>query len=114
LLQASAQVNSPELIRPALDLLDVVKTNSFISAEEISEISISESGTVTVVAPFPPKSISSKASRRLMTLQFGDQEIAQQWKRARATVKYLAGAGQIPRLVRLELGKKVIVKIVSN
>jgi cell division septal protein FtsQ len=111
LLQTEMAQITPEAVKPALELLEIVDANPIISSEEISEISISELGTVTLVAPFPPKSIASKSPRRLMTLQFGEGDIPQQWKRAGATLKYLASVGQAPKLLRLELGKKVIVRL---
>lgn len=111
LIQTDLETVSPESVKPALELLDAVEKSPIISSEEISEISIGQAGTVSIVAPFPPKSMASKSPRRLMSLQFGEDDIPKQWKRAGATLKYLAQTSQTPRSLRFELGQKVIAKL---
>ncbi len=62
---------------------------------------------------YPPKKLASKKDKttRLYTVSIGDGDFGQQVKRWEAVVRYLVQAGKKPRLIRLELGKKVVVKL---
>lgn len=62
---------------------------------------------------FPPKNLVGKnqASSRLYTVTLGDEDIEHQVKRWEAVVRHLVQASKKPRLIRLELGKKVVVKV---
>ena len=62
---------------------------------------------------FPPKTLPGKMVQtgRLYTVSLGDGDVNQQVKRWEAVVQHLVQAGKKPRLIRLELGKKVVVKL---
>ena len=62
---------------------------------------------------YPPKGLGQKThqNHRVYTLSLGDEEISKQLKRWEAVLRHLAQQGKNPRLIRLELGKKVVVKV---
>lgn len=62
---------------------------------------------------FPPKNLAGKQQQtsRLYTVSVGDGDLDRQVKRWEAVMRHLVQAGKKPRLIRLELGKKVVVKV---
>jgi hypothetical protein len=62
---------------------------------------------------FPPKNLLKKGGQtnRLYSVSFGSDAPGPQVKRWEAVARHLVQQGKNPRLIRLELGKKVVVKV---
>jgi hypothetical protein len=62
---------------------------------------------------YPPKNLPGKLSQtsRLYTVSLAHEDIDRQVKHWEAALRHLVQAGKKPRLIRLELGKKVVVKL---
>lgn len=115
---ANVEKINPEQIRPALEALELLEKSTILTQEDVSEISLrgpeDHGGVVlALTAKYPTKALRSKVNKNshLMTLHFGDEDLRPQFRRAEAVLHKMTQSSVFPRLVRLELGKKVVVKI---
>jgi hypothetical protein len=122
LLQAESKAGSseisPEQIMPALEILELLEKDTLLTTEDISEITIKSAQdhggvAISLLGQFPPKALAAKYTQkgRLMAIHFGEDDPAPQLKRANSVISYMAQAAMTPKSIRLELGKKVVVKI---
>lgn len=102
----------------ALELLDVLRKQALFSEKDLGEITIrmnTEEGAAPYLLSlkFPPRPllVKGKNSSRLYTVTLGEEEVERQLKRWDVVVRNLVQQGKNPRLIRLELGKKVVVKV---
>jgi hypothetical protein len=105
-------------IRAALDLLDYFQSSKVFSSEDIGQVTVRGSGykggaPLVATLAFPPKRIrvNDKVARRFVPVTLAEGDVVPQLMRAEAVMQHLAQAGKNPRLIRLELGKKIVVKI---
>lgn len=122
LVQVEGSSQDSELLRSrvetSLKILSELKSSKIYDEKDLGDITIrlgSESGAAPYLLTlrFPPKSLTTKAGQigRLYTVSFGQGDLPSQVKRWEAVVRHLVQQGKNPRLIRLELGKKVVVKV---
>jgi hypothetical protein len=122
LLQVEGKSSNPDLLRDrvenALAILKELEGNSLFSDKDLGDLTIrpdAEDGAAPflVALRYPPQSLRKKGDHgsRLYTVSFGAENWNSQTKRWEAVVRYLVQQGKNPRLIRLELGKKVVVKV---
>lgn len=107
-----------ERVAASMKILSRFKASSLFRDKDLGDMTV-VSGLDEGSAPFlltlrfPPRALvgnSAKASR-LYTVSLGFEEVEQQIKRWEIVVRHLMQASKKPRLIRLELGKKVVVKV---
>jgi cell division septal protein FtsQ len=102
----------------ALQILERLKNYKIFDPKDLGELTIrmqAEDGAAPYLLSlrYPPKALPIKANKvsRLYTLSLGEEELERQLLRWDMVVRYLVQQGKNPRLIRLELGKKVVVKV---
>lgn len=101
----------------ALEIIQWSKTSKVIHSQDLGDITLrgsvyAEQLPLLVTLAYPPsKFAKQKLKRRFFTLSLGEKEILPQTKRAETVLQHLVQQGKNPRLIRLELGKKIVVKI---
>ncbi|MCO5143400.1 MAG: FtsQ-type POTRA domain-containing protein [Oligoflexia bacterium] len=108
-------------IQGALSLLKVLNANNAFSMDDLGEISLQNAEknagvTYLLTLAFPPKHLRPKkgAHRSVTyTVSLAKSDYDSQIKRWSAVVRYVLKHSKIPKLIRLELGKKVVVKVGS-
>jgi hypothetical protein len=105
-------------IKAALEFLPQLQASPLFRESDLGDFTIrrgpeGDSAPFLVTLAFPPEAVRKKGQgrTRLYTGIFGAAEGAQQVARWEAVVRQLVQTGKIPRLIRLELGKKVVVKL---
>lgn len=122
LVQVDGKSKDPEIVRQrveaSLQLLSSLKDSRLFAEKDLGDITVrvdAEDGAAPYVLTlrFPPKLLAGKKgqSDRLYSVSFGSEEVGPQVRRWEAVVRYLVQQGKNPRLIRLELGKKVVVKL---
>lgn len=102
----------------ALEILKALRRQSLFEEKDLGEITVRmnvEDGAAPYLLSlrFPPRQLLGKQKRssRLYTVALGEEELDRQLKRWDVVVRNLVQQGKNPRLIRLELGKKVVVKV---
>jgi len=109
---------SPSKLMPALRVVSWAERSSMVNLSDLGDIEVrggvySEELPLLVTMAFPPSGLSKKykQKRRFFTMSFSETEIDIQAKRAEAVLQHLLQQGKNPKLIRLELGKKIVVKM---
>lgn len=112
---------NPKRLQNALDFLRALDSYSPIRSRDVGDLTIrgavyGESSPLLLTYAFPPSGLDKKGAKpkqkRLhFTLTAAEEDFVIQAKRANAVMRYLVQQGKNPRLIRLELGKKVVVKV---
>lgn len=122
LIQVEGKAKDGEILRQrvvtALGVLEQFRHNSLFTDKDLGDLTVrpdAEEGAapILVTLRFPPKALPLKGEQRprLYTVSFGNDGVPDQLRRWEAVTRYLAQQGKNPRLIRLELGKKVVVKV---
>jgi cell division septal protein FtsQ len=122
LVQVDGRVTDKELLRErvaaSMKVLERFRSSSLYSEKDLGDITVNpdtEDGTAPFLLTlrYPPRALAgkSKQNNRLYTASLGDDDVDRQVKHWEAVVRHLVQAGKKPRLIRLELGKKVVVKL---
>ncbi len=122
LVQVDGKAASKEALRErvasSMKILARFKASPLFQDKDLGDMTVVSdtddgSAPFLLTLRFPPKNLPSKMGQmsRLYTVSLGEQEPDRQVKRWEAVVRHLAQAGKKPRLIRLELGKKVVVKL---
>ncbi|HEY8278659.1 MAG TPA: FtsQ-type POTRA domain-containing protein [Bdellovibrionota bacterium] len=107
-----------ERVANSVAILGRFQASPLYSGKDLGDITVipdSEDGSAPFLLTlrFPPKALLSKGESlgRLYTVSLSEDEIDRQVKHWESVVRHLVQAGRKPRLIRLELGKKVVVKL---
>jgi hypothetical protein len=122
LVQVEGKARSKELLRErvatSVKILNHFKGSKLYSDKDLGDMTVipdAEDGSAPYLLSlrFPPKVLPGKIAQpsRLYSVTLGDDELEVQVKHWEAVVRHLVQAGKKPRLIRLELGKKVVVKL---
>ncbi len=122
LVQLEGKAKSNEALRDrvatSVRILNRFKASPLYNEKDLGDLTVipdAEDGSAPYLLAlrFPPKNLPGKlqSSGRLYTVSLGDEELDRQVKHWEAVVRHLVQAGKKPRLIRLELGKKVVVKL---
>ncbi len=122
LVQVDGKARSKEVLRErvaaSVKILSRLKSSPLYSEKDLGDMTVmpeAEDGSAPffLTLRFPPKALLSKTDQtsRLYTVSLGDGDVDHQVKRWEAVVRHMVQAGKKPRLIRLELGKKVVVKL---
>ncbi|RYZ95037.1 MAG: FtsQ-type POTRA domain-containing protein [Proteobacteria bacterium] len=125
LIQVEGKSKDSDLLRQrvesALAILEQFRSNPLFTDKDLGDLTVrpdAEDGAAPflVTLRFPPKALEKKQGKgnppsRLYTVSFSSGGWSEQVNRWEAVVRYLAQQGKNPRLIRLELGKKVVVKV---
>lgn len=122
LVQVEGKLKNREGLRQrmeaALAILENLKQSPIYSDKDLGDLTVrldAEDGAAPYLLTlrFPPKGLVKKdgQTNRLYSVSFGSDAPAPQVKRWEAVVRHLVQQGKNPRLIRLELGKKVVVKV---
>jgi cell division septal protein FtsQ len=122
LVQVEGRARDKEVLRDrvatSVRILDLLRQSPLYNEKDLGDLTVrteAEDGAAPYVLTlrFPPKALATVKSQtnRLYTVTLGDQDLARQVKHWEAVVRYLVQQGKNPRLIRLELGKKVVVKL---
>jgi hypothetical protein len=122
LIQVEGRAKDKEILRQrvatCVRILELLKQSSVYNEKDLGDLTVrtaAEDGAAPYVLTlrFPPKTLVAQKGQtnRLYTVTLGDQELERQVKHWEAVVRYLVQQGKNPRLIRLELGKKVVVKL---
>lgn len=122
LVQLEGKVKENEGLRErvanSVRILNRFKASSLFHEKDLGDLTVvpeaaDGSAPYLLNLRFPPKNLAPKKDQtsRLYTVSLGDGELDPQVKRWEAVVRHLVQAGKKPRLIRLELGKKVVVKL---
>lgn len=102
----------------ALKILETLRPHKIFDQKDLGELTVrmqAEEGAAPYLLSlrYPPKSLPIKGNKtsRLYTVSLGEEELDAQLKRWDLVVRHLVQQGKNPRLIRLELGKKVVVKV---
>lgn len=109
---------SRKRVATGLDILKTMATSALFSEKDLGELTV-RMDAVDGAAPyvltlrFPPRPLAGKGKQpnRLYTVSFNDDDLSTQVKHWEAVLRHLVQTGKNPRLIRLELGKKVVVKL---
>ena len=108
---------APERIQGALALIAWFKNSSILEEDSMEEIFL-RGPNYSGVRPmeltmrlFPKKVTRSVSSNMLTVVQWKESNLVKQTKRLELLIKTLLEQNKIPSLVRMGLGKKIIVKI---
>jgi hypothetical protein len=122
LVQVEGSFKNSELSRKrvetGLQILQNLRSSPLFSEKDLGEVTVrmdAEDGAAPYVLTlrFPPRNLPLKGKQpnRLYTASFGEEDLPTQVKHWEAVLRHLAQTGKNPRLIRLELGKKVVVKL---
>jgi len=122
LVQVEGSLKDREILRQrvesSLHILSQLKQSKLFTEKDLGDVTIrleAEDGAAPYILSlrYPPKPLAGKRgqSARLYSVSFGSDNVDPQVKRWEAVVRYLVQQGKSPRLIRLELGKKVVVKL---
>lgn len=122
LVQVDGKSSDKELLRErvaaSVKILYRFRASPLYSDKDLGDMTVvpdSEQGSAPYLLTlrYPPKSLPNKSNQlsRLYTVSLGDEAIDAQVKHWEAVVRHLVQASKKPRLIRLELGKKVVVKL---
>lgn len=122
LIQVDGRSRNAEALRArvanSVRILEQLKASALFSEKDLGDLTVvsdTEDGSAPYLLSykFPPKPLLGKNAQvaRLYTVSLSDEDPNQQIKRWEAVVRHLVQAGKKPRLIRLELGKKVVVKL---
>lgn len=117
-----SQKNLVDKLKIALDLLESLEKSSFFSKKDLGELTVrpeSESGGAAYILSLkipPPAEAKTRVKKSpvaptLLSASFSSSDINGQVKRWEAVMRHISQEGRNPRLIRLELGKKVVVKL---
>lgn len=105
-------------VEVALRLLEQLHSSPIYDESDLGDFTVrvnSEDGGAPYVLTmkYPPKSLRVKSGQenRLYTVSFGEDELEKQINRWSIVMRHLVQQSKTPRLIRLELGKKVVVKL---
>lgn len=112
------QSTARERILGALSLLNVLHKAKWIGDKDLGDLTIRESRNELsppyfLTLNFPPSGLKkgTKQQSHYLTMSFAAEELEQQVRRAEFVLRHFVQTGKNPRLIRLELGKKVVVKV---
>ncbi len=122
LVQVDGKAADKELLRERVEtsmkILERFKNSALYSEKDLGDITVNSdiedgSAPYLLTLRFPPKSLEKKGDKNalLYTASLGDGDLDRQVKHWEAVVRHLVQEGKKPRLIRLELGKKVVVKL---
>lgn len=122
LVQVEGKVKETEQLRSrvanAVLVLNRFRTSPLFHEKDLGDVTVvpeAEDGSAPYLLNlrYPPKNLPTKQQlpSRLYTVSVGDGDLDRQVKHWEAVVRHLVQAGKKPRLIRLELGKKVVVKV---
>lgn len=109
---------SRQRVETGLNILKALRASPLFSDKDLGELTVrmdADEGAAPYVLTlrFPPRALLGKGKQpnRLYTVSFDDEDLTTQVKHWEAVVRHLVQTGKNPRLIRLELGKKVVVKL---
>ena len=122
LVQVDGKTNDKELLKnrvaSSVKILERFKLSALFEGRDLGDMTVipdAEDGSAPYLLTlrFPPKALTKKDAQpgRLYTVSVGDDDIDRQVKHWEVVVRHLVQTGKKPRLIRLELGKKVVVKL---
>lgn len=122
LIQVEGKTADKDLLRErvaeSMKVLERFKGSKLYSEKDLGDMTVlsdSDEGTAPYLLTlrYPPKALAAKPGQpsRLYTTSLGDEDVDRQVKHWEVVVRHLVQAGKKPRLIRLELGKKVVVKL---
>lgn len=122
LVQVEGKPSSTDGLRArvatSVKILGRLKKSSLYSEKDLGDMTVmptTDDGSAPYLLSlrYPPKNLPGKLgpSGQLYTVSLAEEEIDQQIKHWELVVRHLVQAGKKPRLIRLELGKKVVVKV---
>jgi cell division protein FtsQ len=110
--------NLRQQVEVALQILEQFRLSPVFSEKDLGDMTVrlgAEDGSAPYVVTlrYPPKNLVKKTGKtsRLYSVTFSNEDPEQPVKRWAAVVRHLVQQGKNPRLIRLELGKKVVVKV---
>lgn len=117
-----SQKNLVDKLKTALDLIDLLQKSSYFSVKNLGEITVrpeSEWGGASYILTMkstPPSEGKTRVKKSnfspsLFSASFSASDLPAQIKRWEAVMRHISQEGRNPRLIRLELGKKVVVKL---
>jgi cell division septal protein FtsQ len=105
-------------VEVSLQIIEELKISKAFSEKDLGDITVraedEESEVpISMSLRYPPKNLLTKKenSAHVYTVSFGKDNISSQVKRWESVVRYLVQQNRAPKLIRLELGKKVVVKL---
>lgn len=122
LVQVEGKTKDAELLRlrveAALGILESLKQSKLYSEKDLGDMTVRLDGVdgaapYLVTLRFPPQALLGKkgGGQHPYTVSFSPEDPTPQVKRWELVARYLVQQGKNPRLIRLELGKKVVVKL---
>ncbi len=120
LIQVDGKATDKELLKSrvaeAVKILDRIRKSPLFHDQDLGDMTVSaesDEAPYLLTLRYPPKALPLKTAQpsRLYTASLGDEDLDRQVKHWEVVVRHLAQAGKTPRLIRLELGKKVVVKL---
>ena len=107
-----------ERVVSSMKILRRLKESRLFHEKDLGDITIladseEEGAPYLLSLRYPPKPLATKLgqSGRLYTVSLGEEDFDPQIKHWEAVVRHLVQGSKKPRLIRLELGKKVVVKL---
>lgn len=107
-----------EVLVGALALVRGLKEQEIYSETDMGDITVRMrkediSAPYVLTLKYPPAKLRKKTDRtnHIYTASFSSEDAGHQLSRWSAVVRYLVQQSKNPRLIRLELGKKVVVKV---
>jgi hypothetical protein len=122
LVQLDGKTSDKDLLKnrvaEAVKILHRFQVSPLFQGKDLGDMTVipdAEEGSVPYLLTlrFPPKALAKKDGQpgRLYTVSLGEEELDRQVRHWEAVVRHLVQTGKKPRLIRLELGKKVVVKL---
>lgn len=107
---------SQDKIATALEVLKELRGSEIFSESDLGDITVrmaQEEATFLFSLKFPPAKLAGSGTLKpvLYTASFGESDIPEQVRYWSFVVRKMVQTGKNPRLIRLELGKKVVVKL---
>ena len=121
-VQVEGSTRHSEVVRQrvenGLQILTKLRESKLFGEKDLGDLTVrteAEDGAspYLLTLRYPPRNLAGKGKQldRIYTVSFGESDPSIQVKHWEAVVRHLVQTGKNPRLIRLELGKKVVVKL---
>lgn len=111
-----AKEKSPERVAQAVEIVRWVNQSRLISTADIGDILVRGPGydgkaPIEMTLAFPPNALRNGEKPRYLMVSFSDDNLPKQMQRLEVVVNELVQRHKSPTKIRMELDKKVVVKI---
>ena len=103
-------------LHSSLEIVNWVEKSKLLSKEDIGDIYVRGEGydgmaPIEMTLAFPPNALRNNEAKKFLIVSFSEDNLPKQLQRLEVVVKELVERRKNPERIRMELDKKVVVKI---